>query len=676
MSKAQPTPPSQPPADDTSAAKAYMVWSEKPLSLTEGRGFVLPDGEVPLLELPTTVKAKVGVGPEANLYISTYLTTFENPLAVAFAKHFGRSVLRTFQGKDLGLMSSHPGPLNPEMFYQVAMILDDQGNQSLTADLDRIEASIALAVWHIPKAWGKVKGVEIPDYALLPGKTVRPSESAASADIPTAPVTDVAPPPVIPLSDAPAPAPAPAPAAPIPVAPVVPPAPAPAPAAAAPPAPAVAAQPAPAPAPAAPPTSPEPAPATAPAPDFGFVDLTAPPPSLPPAAAAPAEPPPPLPVPAVAAATDLLDDSSDSAITAQDALSLLDDHHELDSHESGVVAAAELQASVDQPPTLPVTESVPPPTPPAATEPAPPVPTPVAPGEEVKPPAPKPTREHSPAVARFLREHSGDEDEAEPETAPVVAAPVAPPVSAPPPAVLADISADLVSLEPSPDSPPTVPMPALSSADLADADDHEETHATADATAQLEDGSDLEVVDAADLGMEEVHHGPEGEERHTERRARKPRPTETLTEMMQRVSRYLHTVANDMGGRIKMMEWGFVIRMEKPNAPPRAVSILLSRPDSEGDHWLRFQTVCCEYDPARHLEVLRFNAGCIYGGLFHRTIAAHPCLCMGASQMLSTADEEEVAKLVRHVLHVGERAAAKFAGSAAKSAVKPAVAED
>lgn len=683
------TPPKNPAspqsaADDATGAKAYMVWSEKGLELNESSGFSLPEGEVPLLELPTSVKAKVGIGPQAQLYLSTYLNTFDNPLVAAFTKHFGRAIYRTFQGKDEGLMSGHPGPMNPEMFYQIGLILDDQGQQVLTADVDRIENAISLAVWHIPKAWGKIKfkGCEIPDSALTPGKRVSAKDAAASEDVPVAAVIAVvplakAPPATAPIADPPTTTPAvPPPAPPPPVAA----APAPPPAAPAPVPPATPSAPArveeaipvapphsadleslePVAAPAGVAPTAEPAAPEESAPDFAFVDLetieeapSSPAPGAPAAAPLPAperalEPAPSPVLPGIEA---------NAEIAPEDALSRLEEDAPLEAEPTAPVPAAERIASAptevrpaptttaDEFDLIPQEHSLHPPG--SFTdllEPMPTTPRPISPVLPVSPalpvsdeedvptaqvvpiqavppaaeeqveekkPEPEGPPKLSPAVSRFLREHAGEEEP-----------------SAAPPASPAEQGSPVASSSPAPAPPATVAAEADASAEVG-------APAEAEATASATPGDGKPT-------------------------SRKKGPARTLTESMERVSRYLKKIAEELKGELKLMEWGFVIRIAALDAPPQAVSILLSRPDPEGDHWLRIQTVCGETDGKKYLEILRFNATSIYGGLSQRTIANHECLCMGTTQMLATADEEEVAKLVRHVLRTGARAAKLF----------------
>ncbi len=883
--------PAVPDAQPLGEAKAFVVWSEKELPLSDARGYVLPDGEVPLLELPTSVKAKMGIGPSHALYLSTFLSTVENPLLGAFQAAFVKNTLRTFQGKDAGLFASHPMPLNPDMFYQVALILDDDGNKVLTADAQQIETAISLGVWHIPKAWGRIKGVEIPDSALasarkkdenVPVAAVTPDLKPGKTAPPVAPVERPAggatPGAAAPSADAPKPKPRPEP---------TPAAPAPAPAAPSP----QAEAPAPAaeePAAASPSRTPDtesteavPAavaapdtlstPADAAAPDFAFVDLetvgdepgsTEPATTASPeaATAAPEEPAPDPgatpasgeaeapPVPQEPAPDTLVEAAFEevgSPLSPHEAMSLLHEEHGEDAptiepapaddapeepapatvlseapappeEVSAPAASPETQANSDASPVvivpgvdpiIPELHSLKPPgqaadplaqflesaaavAPVETPSPTPPVPppgqVPVAPIEPIRvaPPIAEPQRgvpaaaSNAPATAdrapaetpesaaptpeeprrlrpieaalrHFKSQHLTEDDaapatpaepvpaapdapaadaavppaEAAPEPAPAPAkpapaasrptpaAPAAPVRSAPAPAAPAPLPAPTASrptpaapaapvrtapaaaapaplpapakpaatpvapaaaAKPaaSPATPPAAPVkPAGTPAAAATAPARSAAPAppagplTIEISAEDESSPDILSGDADD-----TESNPEEAEA---RPHRKPRPAETLSEMMERISRYLKKIAAEQHAELKLMEWGFVLRLQPPGGAVQAASILLSKPDSEGDHFLRIQTVCGEADEKRNVDYLRFNSTSTYGGLFQRTIAGHPCLCMGASQMLATADEEEVAKLVRHVVRLGAKATQLFcSGGAPKAAPK------
>ena len=760
-------------------AKAFVIWSEKELPLTPGYGFVLPEGEVSLLDLPTTVKAKMGIGPESQLYLTPFLSSYENPVAQAFSKHFERAVRRTFQGQDEGMLAP-PGPLKPDMFYRVALMQDNDGNGILTADPEKIDGGLPLAVWHIPKAWGKLKGIEVPDGVLPAAKATKPAE----ANVPTAPVVGPAipvpvtavapasPPALAPVAGPPVPAPASVPSAPVPVpAPVATPT-------SSPPLLPVADPTPPPPQPGAAPPAPaevEPAPVAEspaeeePAPDFGFIDLEtegepalevfdeaarepalaeiAPdviPESAPEPAAAPVDLSADLGTAATEATGAAAGTGPAAAPDAEPAQDVVDDLHAIPAAHS-MRAPGTFGDLLDHLQPLP---PEPPPAPAAAPEPATavasmPAPLPVEshteePGKQ-RPTARPPVhtaeeegrlRPIARALARFQNEHTQDVEEAPteefavgplptaaaPSHAPAIAAepPVAPelkgppkaapaaelptaavvpaparPAPAPEPRIAPVAKAASAANLPATSTPPTPARPAA--AKLAPVSEPSSAAPPAHAKPPVPVAAKLAPVSEPSSAAPPAQAKPPvpvaarpvpvSEPRAVEPVAtaepeddeeelldesgmprRRARPAETLTELMQRVARYLEKIAKNLDSELKMMEWGFVIRLPE-SAGIQAVSLLLSQPDTEGDHFLRIQAVIGEADPKRYMDALRFNATSTYGGLFERTIAGQTCLCMGTSQLLHTADEEEVGKLVRHVVRAGARAVQFCAGS-------------
>ncbi|MFW5751372.1 MAG: hypothetical protein ACOCZK_06960 [Planctomycetota bacterium] len=116
----------------------------------------------------------------------------------------------------------------------------------------------------------------------------------------------------------------------------------------------------------------------------------------------------------------------------------------------------------------------------------------------------------------------------------------------------------------------------------------------------------------------------------------------------------VRAVLDELGHPVREITRGWRVKVPVGEDRAQRVYVQFAGRDADGDDLIAFYTVCGPIDEQRALELLRCNAKLAFGAFSLRTIQQREYIVLGANQLATTADAQELRKLLQHIARTGD----------------------